>query len=64
MNARFVKPVIPGQTIQTDMWREGNRIVIECKVVENGNIVLSGGYIDLTDVAKDIPVSNDFWNII
>lgn len=58
MNARFVKPVIPGQTIQTNMWREGNRIHIECKVVENGNVVLSGGYVDLKDLPKDSPVSS------
>lgn len=54
MNARFVKPVIPGQTLQTNMWRDGHRILFECKVVENGNVVLSGGYVDLKDISLTV----------
>nr|XP_022331335.1 peroxisomal multifunctional enzyme type 2-like [Crassostrea virginica] len=51
IKVRFSKPVLPGQTIQTDMWKEGARVYFQCKVVENGNISLSGSYIDLNEGA-------------
>ena len=47
IKARFSKPVIPGQSIQTEMWKEGNRALMQCKVVETGEILLTGAYIEL-----------------
>ncbi|XP_068749860.1 peroxisomal multifunctional enzyme type 2-like [Montipora capricornis] len=61
IKTRFSKPVIPGQTIQTDMWRDRNRVFFQCKVVENGQIALSGGFVDLKDITdskKSIPNGN------
>lgn len=48
IKARFSKPMLPGHTLQTEMWEDGTRILFRCKAVETGNIVLNGGYIELT----------------
>lgn len=47
---RFAKPVLPGQTLRTNMWREGNRIHFETTVEENNSKVLTGGYVDLKQI--------------
>lgn len=49
VKARFVGPITPGQTIQTDMWREGNRIYFQCLVKETGKATITGSYVDLVD---------------
>lgn len=54
IKVRFSSPVLPGQTIRTDMWKERNRIYINCTVVETGKACLTGGYIDLHDVQSKL----------
>jgi len=43
IEARFSRPVFPGDTIRTEMWRERERVSFQCRVVSRNDIVLSNG---------------------
>ena len=42
-DARFSAPVIPGDTIRTDMWQDGNIVSFSCSAVERDVIVMRNG---------------------
>lgn len=43
MPARFAKPVFPGETLHTDLWRKDETVFFRTTVVERGEVVLSHG---------------------
>jgi len=45
MRLRFSAPVYPGETIRTEIWRNGNEIAFRCKSLEQDKIVISNGYL-------------------
>ena len=42
-DARFSSPVLPGDTIATEIWQDGNVVSFECRVVERNVTVLKAG---------------------
>ena len=43
MDARFSAPVLPGDTITTDMWQDGNVVSFQCSVKERDAVVVRNG---------------------
>ncbi len=48
-DVRFSAPVFPGETIITDMWRDGNVISFQCRLAERDATVIKNGKCVLTD---------------
>ena len=43
IRVRFAGTVDPGQTLRTEMWKESDVVLFQMKVVETGNLCISGG---------------------
>ncbi len=43
IEARFSRPVFPGETIRTEMWTDGPQVSFRCRIVERDEIVLTNG---------------------
>ncbi len=49
IEARFVRPVFPGDTLRTEIWQEGGRISFQCGVPGRDGYVLTNGLAVLRD---------------
>jgi multifunctional beta-oxidation protein len=54
IKVRFAGTVIPGQTLRTEMWKEGNTVVFQTKVVETGKLCIAGAGAELMGQAAKL----------
>ncbi len=43
IEARFARPVFPGELVRTEMWRNGADVAFRCRTVERGEIAIDNG---------------------
>ena len=49
IEARFSRPVFPGDSIRTEMWRDGRDVSFQCRVTSRNEVVLANGLARLRD---------------
>ena len=47
IKVRFAGTVLPGQTLVTEMWKEGGKVVFQTKVKETGKLAIGGAAAEL-----------------
>ncbi|RMJ22850.1 Multifunctional beta-oxidation protein [Aspergillus sp. HF37] len=52
LKVRFAGVVLPGQTLKTEMWKEGNTVIFQATVVETGKPAITGAGAELVEGAK------------
>ena len=52
IKVRFAGTVLPGQTLRTEMWKEGDIVVFQTKVVETGKLCIAGAGAELVKKSK------------
>ena len=52
IKARFASPVMPGDTLQIQMWKEGNRVIFTSTVKGSGKVAINNAYVQMVDGAK------------
>lgn len=47
LKARFASTVLPGETLVTEMWKDGNKVIFRTKIKERGEVCISNAAAEL-----------------
>lgn len=52
IKCRFASPVMPGETLQIKMWKEGDKVIFTSTVKETGKVCINNAYVQIKAGAK------------
>lgn len=52
IKVRFASVVLPGQTLRTEMWKEGQTVIFQTLIAETGKLCIAGAGAELLDEGK------------
>lgn len=52
VKVRFAGTVNPGETLVTEMWKDGNKVIFQTKVKETGKLAIGGAAAELLEGSK------------